>query len=105
MPKNFLWSAASAAYQVEGYTQADGRGETVWDYYLDELKLGENGDSGRDAIHFYDRTQYLRDIEIFKQIGLNSYRFSLGWTRIIPDGTGQVNQAGIAHYRRFIEDL
>ena len=105
MPKNFLWGAASAAYQVEGYTQADGRSETVWDYYLDELKLGANGDSGRDVIHFYDRTQYLRDIEIFKRMGLNSYRFSLGWTRIIPDGTGQVNQAGIAHYRRFIEDL
>ena len=89
MPKNFLWGEASAAYQVEGYTQADGRSETVWDYYLDELKLGANGDSGRDAIHFYDRTQYLRDIEIFKQIGLNSYRFSLGWTRISPTARGK----------------
>lgn len=77
----------------------------MWDYYLDELKLGTNGDSGRNAIHFYDRTQYLQDVEIFKQMGLNSYRFSLGWTRIIPDGTGQPNPAGIAHYRRFIEDL
>lgn len=105
VPKNFLWGAASAAYQVEGHTQADGRGETVWDYYLDELKLGENGDTGREAIHFYHRDTYLKDIAIFKQMGLNSYRFSLGWTRIIPDGVGKINQAGIDHYRQFIKDL
>ncbi|MDO4643670.1 MAG: family 1 glycosylhydrolase [Cardiobacteriaceae bacterium] len=105
VPEGFLWGGASAAYQVEGFTQADNRGATVWDYYMDELKLGVNGDSGKEAIHFYDRNQYLKDIDIFKQIGLNSYRFSLSWTRIIPDGTGKPNPAGIEHYRQFIKDL
>ena len=105
VPKNFLWGAASAAYQVEGSTRADGKGVDVWDYWLSELNLANDAATGEVAINFYDRNQYLKDIELFKQMGLNSYRFSVSWTRIIPDGVGPVNPAGIAHYRQFILNL
>ncbi|WP_413729949.1 glycoside hydrolase family 1 protein [Sodalis sp. RH22] len=105
VPDNFLWGAASAAYQVEGANNADGKGRSVWDYYLDEKHLAGPGISGNVAINFYDRAQYLKDIELFKSLGLNSYRFSIAWTRIIPDGQGPVNLQAIAHYRQFIADL
>ena len=101
----FRWGAASAAYQVEGAVDADGRGRSIWDVYLDDRSLAGPGVSGRVAINFYDREQYLKDIALFSRMGLNSYRFSISWTRIIPDGLGPVNPAGIAHYRQFIADL
>lgn len=70
--KPFLWGAASAAYQVEGSPAADGKGRSVWDYYLDEKSLAGPGVSGNVAINFYDREQYLQDIAIFKKMGLNN---------------------------------
>lgn len=103
--ETFLWGAASASYQVEGSINADGRGRSIWDIYLDDYHLAGPGISGAVAINFYDRDQYLRDIEDYKRLGLTSYRFSIAWPRIIPDGLGPVNPAGIAHYRRFIADL
>lgn len=105
VPDNFLWGAASATYQVEGATNKDGKGRSVWDYYLDEKHLAGPGISGSVAINFYDRDQYLKDIQLFKELGLNSYRFSIAWTRIIPDGQGPVNLRAVAHYRQFITDL
>lgn len=101
----FLWGAASAAYQVEGAVNADGRGRSIWDIYLDDWQLAGPGISGAVAINFYDREQYLRDIEEYKQLGLTSYRFSVSWPRIMPDGLGPVNPAGVAHYKRIIADL
>ncbi|SYZ51392.1 glycoside hydrolase family 1 protein [Xanthomonas arboricola pv. juglandis] len=101
----FLWGASSAAFQVEGATSAEGRGKSIWDVYLDDEHLGQNNASGRTAINFYDRRQYLKDIELFRRMGLTSYRFSVAWPRIIPDGTGKVNMRAVAHYRRFIDDL
>lgn len=103
--ETFLWGAASAAYQVEGAINADGRGRSIWDVYLDDHHLAGPGISGAVAINFYDRDQYLKDIEDCRKLGLTSYRFSVSWTRIIPDGQGPVNPAGIAHYKRFIADL
>ncbi|SEJ50374.1 beta-glucosidase [Sphingobium sp. AP50] len=104
-PEAIRWGAASAAYQVEGAVAADGKGRSVWDHYLDDLDLAGPGMSGAVAINFYDRTQYLKDIALMKQIGLTSYRFSISWPRIIPDGVGPANPAAIAHYRQFIADL
>jgi beta-glucosidase len=101
----FRWGAASAAYQVEGASTAEDKGPSIWDVYLDDHSLAGPGISGRVAINFYDRDQYLKDIALMKQMGLNSYRFSISWPRIIPDGLGPVNPAAIAHYRRFIDDL
>ena len=102
---SFLWGAASASYQTEGATNADGRGPSIWDVYLDDRQLAGPGVSGRVAINFYDRSQYLQDIALFKKMGLTSYRFSISWTRIIPDGLGPVNPVAVAHYRQFIADL
>ncbi len=101
----FRWGAASAAYQVEGASTADNKGPSIWDVYLDERHLAGPGISGKVAINFYDRAQYLKDIALMKQMGLTSYRFSISWPRIIPDGLGPVNPAAIAHYRQFITDL
>lgn len=103
--ENFRWGAASAAYQVEGAPSADGKGRSVWDHYLDDRSLAGPGVSGAVAINFYDRAQYLQDIALMKRLGINSYRFSISWPRILPDGQGPVNPAAIAHYRQFIADL
>lgn len=101
----FRWGAASAAYQVEGATRVDNRGPSIWDVYLDEHSLAGPGVSGATAINFYDRSQYLEDIAMMKKLGLTSYRFSISWTRLIPDGLGPVNPTAVAHYRQFITDL
>ncbi len=105
-PKDsFRWGAASAAYQVEGESSADNKGRSIWDVYLDDDHLAGPGISGKVAINFYDRDQYLKDIALFKKMGLTSYRFSISWPRIMPDGLGPVNPAAVAHYRQFITDL
>ncbi|MGY5955452.1 Beta-glucosidase A [Kosakonia sp. BK9b] len=101
----FMWGAASAAYQVEGAIDQDGRGKSIWDYYFGEKNLAGPGVSGAIAINFYDRKQYLQDISLMKKLGINSYRFSIAWPRIIPDGQGPVNPTAVQHYRLFIDDL
>ncbi|EHD14797.1 hypothetical protein CIN_07290 [Commensalibacter intestini A911] len=103
--KDFMWGAASASYQVEGNVNQDNRGKSIWDYYLTDKQLAGLGVTGEVAINFYDRDQYLKDIKLLKSLGINSYRFSIAWPRIIPDGLGPVNMQAVAHYRRFITDL
>jgi beta-glucosidase len=109
-PKGFLWGAASAAYQVEGGARADGRGPNVWDKYLNppyslaKMVSGEdvNGDV---AINQYDRNQFLKDVVLMKELGINTYRLSISWSRILPEGTGNVNEAGIDYYNFVINTL
>lgn len=103
--ETFMWGAASAAYQVEGAIDQEGRGKSIWDYYFNEKNLAGPGVSGAVAINFYDRDQYLQDISLMKKLGINTYRFSIAWPRIIPDGLGPVNLVAVQHYRRFIDDL
>lgn len=105
----FLWGVSTAAYQVEGSYQADGKGESKWDFLTNKIGvtqflIGEK-QTGDTAINMYDRTQYLKDIQLMKQLGVNAYRFSLDWSRIIPDGVGEVNEKALAHYDRLIDDL
>lgn len=107
--KNFLWGIGTAAYQVEGAYQADGKGESNWDYYantvgLTKFTIGEK-QTGNVSINMYDRQQYLKDIKLMQELGVNTYRFSIPWSRIIPKGTGEVNQKAIAHYQLLIKDL
>jgi len=104
-PARFLWGAATAAYQVEGGWQADGKGPSVWDVYTNTDRMAENGETANIALNTYDRAQYLQDIALLKELGVNAYRFSLNWPRILPDGVGTPNPHGIAYYRRFIADL
>ena len=109
-PKGFLWGAASAAYQVEGGTKADGRGPNIWDKYLNppyslaKMATGEdvNGDI---AINEYDRNQFMKDARLMKELGINTYRLSISWSRILPEGTGKVNEAGIDYYNFVINTL
>ncbi len=109
--EKFLWSTASASYQVEGSYQADGKGVSNWDVYTNKYHVTESAmfageiQTGNVAINEYDRTQYLKDIALMKDLGVNCYRFSIAWTRLIPDGYGLVNERGVAHYTRFIDDL
>jgi beta-glucosidase len=105
----FLWGVATAAYQAEGAYQTDGKGESKWDFLtnkagITQFIIGEK-QTGNVAINLYDRTQYLKDIQLMKELGVNCYRFSLDWTRIIPDGTGAVNEKALAHYDVLIDDL
>ena len=101
--KDITWGSATASYQIEGAAYSDGRGLSVWDEFC--LKDGaiENGDNGDFACDSYNRLD--EDINIMKEIGIQAYRFSLSWTRILPNGTGEINQAGIDYYNRVINKL
>jgi beta-glucosidase len=109
--QKFLWATASASYQVEGHYKADGKGLSNWDVYTNKYHVTQHPmfageiQTGNVSINEYDRTQYLKDIALMKQLGVNSYRFSIAWARLIPDGIGKVNKKGVAHYSKFIDDL
>jgi beta-glucosidase len=104
-PPGFLWGAATAAYQVEGGWQADGKGLSVWDVYTNVDRMAEGGETANVALNMYGRAQMLQDIALLEGLGVNAYRFSINWPRILPDGVGTPNPAGIAYYRQLISDL
>lgn len=102
-PKDFLWGSASAAYQVEGAWDEDGKGKSIWDEFVripGKTFKGTNGDLAVDHYH-----RYQEDIQLMKEQGLKAYRFSVAWTRIFPEGRGEVNQAGLDFYVRLVDDL
>jgi beta-glucosidase len=101
-PEDFVWGTATSAYQVEGAYQEDGKGVSIWDTYTNEYNLA-GGETGNVAIDQYHR--YKEDVALLKEMGVQSYRFSIAWTRILPDGIGDVNQAGIDYYNRLIDEL
>lgn len=108
-PKGFLLGTSTAAYQVEGAYQADGKGESNWDFMANKIGVTQftigKKETGNVADNMYDRATYLKDIALMKQLGVNSYRFSIAWSRIIPQGTGAVNAKAVAHYAQLIDDL
>ena len=100
-PPGFLWGAATAAYQVEGAGQADGRGESVWDRFAHtpgKIKNGDNGDIACDSYH-----RYAEDIALLRQLNLKSYRYSIAWPRIQPSGRGPANPKGLDYYQRLTD--
>lgn len=102
-PRNFVWGCATAAYQVEGASREDGRGESIWDVYArvpGNVYAGQNGDVAVDQYHRYEE-----DIALMAELGVTHYRFSTAWPRIIPDGRGAVNPRGTDHYKRLVECL
>jgi len=105
LPKDFLWGFATAAYQVEGAIHADGRGPSIWDTFCAIPGKIADGSSGVTACDSYNRTN--EDVELLKSLGAKVYRFSISWSRIIPLGGREdpVNQAGIDHYVKFVDDL
>jgi beta-glucosidase len=102
-PKNFYWGTATAAYQIEGAWNEDGKGESIWDRFAHtpgKIKDGTNGDVACDSYH-----RYREDVALMKAMRLNSYRFSISWPRIQPSGSGAVNQKGVDFYRRLVDAL
>lgn len=101
--KNFIWGCASSAYQIEGGANEGGRGKSIWDVFSHTPGNIYENHNGDIACDFYHR--YKEDIAIMKRMGVQAYRFSLSWTRILPEGTGKVNREGIAFYNAVIDEL
>lgn len=102
-PDPFIWGVASSAYQVEGAAKEDGRGPSVWDVFCEkEGKIldGYNGEISCCQYHHMEE-----DVALMADLGIRAYRFSLSWSRILPEGTGEVNQKGIDYYNRLIDCL
>jgi len=102
-PDGFLWGAATAAYQIEGAPDADGKGPSVWDTFSHTPGKVRGGDTGDIACESY--TRYPQDADLIQSLGLTAYRFSVSWPRIFPSGTGEVNQAGLDYYKRVLDAL
>ena len=102
-PTDFMWGAATAAYQIEGGWKDDGKGESIWDRFTHIPGHIAGGDTGDDACDHYHR--WREDIALMQRLGINAYRFSVAWTRIFPDGRGRVNQAGLDFYDRLVDSL
>ncbi|WP_194420904.1 GH1 family beta-glucosidase [Microbacterium abyssi] len=102
-PPDFLWGAATSAYQIEGSLDADGRGRSVWDSFAELPGSVQGGGDARIACDSYRRWE--EDLDILSDLGMRAYRFSLAWSRIMPDGRGRVNERALDHYERVIDEL
>ena len=102
-PAGFLWGAATSAYQIEGEPLADGAGPSIWHRFTHTPGVTESGDTGDVACDHYRR--YEGDVGLMEKLGLTAYRFSIGWSRVLPAGRGPVNQAGLAFYDRLVDRL
>ena len=101
-PEGFLWGSASAAYQIEGGWKEGGKGMTNWDAFVRIPGKTYKATTGDVAVDHYHR--YKEDIALMAEMGLNTYRFSVSWARIFPEGTGEVNEEGIAFYQNIIDE-
>jgi beta-glucosidase len=102
-PENFLWGAAAASYQIEGAAFADGKGASVWDMFCRKPGAVASGHTGDTACDHYHR--YAEDVALMKAMGLKAYRLSVSWPRVLPEGTGAPNAAGLAFYDRLVDSL
>ncbi|MEO8192334.1 MAG: GH1 family beta-glucosidase [Gemmatimonadales bacterium] len=102
-PADFLWGAATAAYQIEGSPLADGAGPSIWHRFSHTPGLTTNGDTGDVACDHYNR--YESDVELMRELGLKAYRLSVAWGRVFPEGRGKVNSRGLDFYSRLIDRL
>ncbi|HEY2374407.1 MAG TPA: GH1 family beta-glucosidase [Gemmatimonadaceae bacterium] len=102
-PDGFLWGAATSAYQIEGSPLADGAGPSIWHRFSHSAGRTANGETGDVACDHYNR--YADDVELMRKLGLNAYRFSISWGRVLPEGRGRVNSAGIGFYDRLVDEL
>ena len=102
-PEGFLWGAATSAYQIEGSPLADGAGPSIWQRFTHSPGLTANGDTGDVACDHYRR--YESDVALMAELGLTAYRFSISWSRVLPDGTGRVNATGLGFYERLVDAL
>jgi beta-glucosidase len=102
-PKDFIWGAGTSAYQIEGAYSEDGKGASIWDRFTHlpgKIKNNDNGDTAADHYH-----RYREDVALMKTIGLDAYRFSISWSRLLPSGRGKANPAGLDFYDRLVDAL
>ena len=102
-PKDFIWGTATASYQIEGAWNEDGKGESIWDAFAHRpghIRRDENGDIACDHYHRVDE-----DVELLKELGVRSYRFSVSWPRVLPEGRGRINQKGLDFYSGLVDKL
>ena len=102
-PPGFQWGAATAAYQIEGSPTAGGKGESIWDRFSHTPGTIANGDTGDVACDHYRR--WPEDLALMRELGLDAYRFSIAWPRVLPTGHGAVNEAGLDFYERLVDGL
>lgn len=102
LPSDFIWGVSTSSYQIEGAAQEDGRGASVWDTYAKTGAVA-NHDTGDVACDHYHR--YREDIALMQRLGVQAYRFSIAWPRVLPQGRGKPNEAGLAFYDRLIDAL
>jgi beta-glucosidase len=102
-PTNFLWGAATSAYQIEGSPLADGAGESIWHRFAHAPGKIDDRSHGDVACDHYRR--FRDDVHLMRELGINAYRFSTSWSRVLPNGVGQVNQAGLDFYSRLVDTL
>src|SRR6185437_11836843 len=102
-PEGFLWGASTAAYQIEGAVAEDGRGPSIWDTFTHvpgNIANDDNGDVACDHYHLWRD-----DVELMRQLNFNAYRFSVSWSRVMPEGRGRINQTGLDFYSRLVDGL
>jgi beta-glucosidase len=102
-PADFLWGAATSAYQIEGATQEDGRAPSIWDTFVREPGATRRGETGDIATDHYHQMQH--DVALMAELNLKAYRFSVAWPRILPQGTGPINVRGLDFYDRMVDTL
>jgi beta-glucosidase len=102
-PPDFVWGAATASYQIEGAGYDGARGESIWDRFCATPGKVRNGDTGDVACDFYNR--YAGDVGLMRELGLDAFRFSFAWPRILPEGRGRVNHEGLDFYDRLLDEL
>ncbi len=102
-PTDFLWGAATSAYQIEGSPLADGAGPSIWHEFAHTPGRVRDGDTGDLACDHYRR--YWEDVALMGELGLNAYRFSVSWSRVLPEGRGRINPAGLGFYERLVDAL
>ena len=100
--EDFLWGTSCSAYQIEGAWNVDGRGPSVWDDFSQEKGNTYNNENGNEAVDFYHR--YKEDIQLLKEMNFKVFRFSISWSRIFPQGTGEVNEKGVEFYHKVIDE-
>ena len=98
--ENFTWGVSTAAYQIEGGHNSDGKGQSIWDKFTENPKKIYNGENANTTCDFYNK--YKEDILLMKSMNINNYRFSISWARVLPNGIGTVNEKGLQFYNDVI---
>lgn len=102
-PNGFVWGAASSAYQIEGAARTDGRTDSVWDVFSRTPGMVHAGHTGEVACDHYNKMP--EDVALMKSLGIKHYRFSISWSRVMPDGVGRINEKGLAFYDKLVNEL